>query len=95
MNPSVEVCGKVPVTLPLTVGTKIIAVRNIGPVREGAPGIITGIAEVPFFFRSRPVYLCTFAGNLKLAARPKEIDDYEHGYTLERVENPRGLWAQP
>jgi hypothetical protein len=85
----------VPSTLPLTVGTKIIAVRNIGPVREGAPGIVTDIAEVPFFFRSRPMYLCTFAGNLKIAARPKEIDDYDHGYTLERLENPGGLWAQP
>jgi hypothetical protein len=83
----------VPATLPLTVGTKIIAVRSIGPVREGAPGIITGIAEVPFFFRTRPVYLRTFAGNLKIAAQPKEIDDYDHGYALERLENPGGLWA--
>jgi hypothetical protein len=85
----------VPSTLPLTVGTKIIAVRNIGPVREGAPGIVTDIAEVPFFFRSRPMYLCTFAGNLKIAARRKENNDYDHGYTLERLENPGGLWAQP
>jgi hypothetical protein len=74
---------------------KSLRSRNIGPVRESAPGIITGMAEVPFFFRLRPVYLCTFAGNLKIAARSKEIDAFEHGYTLERLENPCGLWVQP
>ena len=74
-----------PTTLPLPVGTKIIAIRNIGQVREGAPGIITGVVKMPFFFWSKPMYLCTFAENLKIAARPEEIDDYDHGYTLEPI----------
>ena len=73
--------------LPLAIGTSIIAVRDFGPVREGAPGIITGIVEVPFFWLSRPMYLCTFADNLKVAARTKEINDYDHGYTIEEIEN--------
>jgi hypothetical protein len=77
--------------LPLPVGTRIIAVRNVGPVLEGARGIITGTVDVPFFFWSRPVYLCTFIGNVKLAVKPKEIDDYDHGYTLERLQNTNVL----
>jgi hypothetical protein len=54
--------------LPLPVGTKVVAVRNFGPVTEGQPGIITGTAEVPFFWWSRPTYLCTFADNVKVSA---------------------------
>src|SRR5437763_2231910 len=72
--------------LVLKVGTKVIAVRNFGPIKEGAPGIITEIAEAPFFFWSRSIYLCTFAENLKVAAKPKEIDDYDHGYSLNDLE---------
>ena len=36
--------------LPLKNGTKVIAVRNFGPVREGAPGIITGTSVYRFFW---------------------------------------------
>ena len=75
--------------LPLQQGTKVIAVRNFGPVKEGAPGIITGAMEVPFFFWSRQTYLCTFANNMRIAARPNEIDDFDHGYSLEELEQPR------
>jgi len=70
----------------LSIGTKIIAVRNIGPVREGQPGIITGLIQVPFFFWSRTAYLCTFFGNLKIAAYPKEVDDFNHNFSLEALE---------
>jgi hypothetical protein len=70
------------------VGTKIIAVKNIGKVREGALGVITGVAAIPFFFWTRQMYLCTFAGNYKIAVRSSEIDDFDHGYNLEAIENP-------
>ena len=73
---------------PHTVGTKIIAVRNFGPIREGQPGVITGVVRMPyFFFWTRPFYLCTFFGNIKCAASPDEIDDYDHGHSLEDLEH--------
>jgi hypothetical protein len=74
--------------LPLQVGTKVQAVRNFGPVKNGALGIITGAAELRVFWRSRPTYLCTFADNIKCHARPKQIEAYEHGYILEELERP-------
>jgi hypothetical protein len=49
------------------VGTRIIAISNVGPVGEGQPGIITSIVNKPFFLWSRPMYLCIFAGNVSLA----------------------------
>jgi len=74
--------------LPLKVGTKIQAVRNFGPVKNGALGIITGVAELRSFWRSRPTYLCTFADNMKVHARPKQIEAHDHGYLLEELEQP-------
>jgi hypothetical protein len=73
---------------PVPIGTRVIATRNFGPIREGTPGIITGTTKVPFLFWQRFYYLCTFAENMKVAARPKEIDDFDHGRTLEDLENP-------
>lgn len=70
----------------LPVGAEVIAVRNFGPIQEGAPGIITGTADYPFLFWSRPMYLCTFHGNLKIAAKPKEVEAFKHGYTLATLE---------
>jgi hypothetical protein len=78
---------------PVPIGTRIIAIRNVGSVREGQPGIITGSTKVPFLFWKRFYYLCTFAGNVPLAVRPKEVDDDDHGYTLEDLENPDFLSA--
>ena len=52
---------KLSARLPLAIGTSIIAVRDFGPVREGAPGIIIGIVEVPFFLvvaADVPVHVC-------------------------------------
>jgi hypothetical protein len=72
----------------LPVGTRIIAVRNFGLVQEGAPGIVRGTLKIPFFFWSRLTYLCTFAGNINIAARPNEIDEHDHGYSIEALENP-------
>lgn len=74
--------------LSLQFGTKVQAVRNFGPVKEGAPGIITGVADIPSFWRSRPAYLCTFADNMKVHARPKQIEAYDHGYNLDELEQP-------
>ena len=73
-------------TLPLQIGTKIVAVGSFGPVKEGQPGIVTGIAEERWFWRLKPIYLCTFADNVKITARPKEVEDYDHGYSLTDLE---------
>jgi|SRR6516164_6137084 hypothetical protein len=81
--------------LPLPPGTKVVAVRNFGPIKEGAPGIITGIMDTPFFFWKRAMYLCTFADNVKIAARPNEIDDFDHQYSLEELEQPRLVLKSP
>jgi hypothetical protein len=74
--------------LPLPIGTKVQALRNFGPVKKGTLGIITGVAELRFLWRSRPTYLCTFADNVKLHVRPKQIEAYEHGYILKELEQP-------
>jgi hypothetical protein len=66
--------------LPLQIGTKVMAVCNFGPVKDGAPGVIIGL--------SQGRYLCAFADNMKIAARPNEITDYDHGYSLEELEEP-------
>jgi hypothetical protein len=74
--------------LPLQVGTKVQAVRNFGPVKKGAPGIIIRLTDLPLFWWSRPAYLCTFADNMKVHARPKLIEAFDHGYNLEELEQP-------
>jgi len=73
--------------VPLPVGSKVWAVCNFGRVTEGAPGIITGAVDVRFFWQS-PTYLCTFANNMKVHARPKDIERYNHGHSLEELEQP-------
>jgi hypothetical protein len=70
------------------IGTRVIAVRNFGPIKEGQPGIVTGIAEEPWFWWRKPIYLCTFAYNVKIAARPQEVEDVDHGYSLTDLEAP-------
>ena len=70
------------------VGTRIIAVKNVGPIRDGQPGIVTGFAEHGRAFWRRSVYLCTFFGNVQVAMNPNEIDDYAHGYSREQIEQP-------
>jgi hypothetical protein len=77
--------------LPLPVGTPIVAVKTIGAVEAGAPGMITGAAEFPFLWWSRPFYLCTFAGGVPIAARPKEISTFDHGYSRTELEDPAGV----
>jgi hypothetical protein len=74
--------------LPLQVGTKVRAVRNFGSVKKGTPGIITRLTDLPLFWWSRPAYLCTFADNMKVHARPKLIEAFDHGYNLEELEQP-------
>jgi hypothetical protein len=74
--------------LPLLVGTKVQAARNFGPIKEGTPGIITDVADLSFFCWSRPTYVCTFAENKRAHARPRQIAAYEHGYSIEELEQP-------
>ena len=82
-----EVQPAVSPEVPLPVGSKVWAVCNFGRVTEGAPGIITGAVDVRFFWQS-PTYLCTFANNMKVHARPKDIERYNHGHSLEELEQP-------
>ena len=70
----------------ISAGTPVIAVTNVGPVREGEVGFVTGSAELGPFFWKRHFYLCTFFGNVKVAVRPKEIDAYDHGRTFAEIE---------
>ena len=82
-----EVQPAVSPEVPLPVGSKVWAVCNFGRVTEGAPGIITGAVDVRFFWQS-PTYLCTFANNMKVHARPKDIEPYNHAHSLEELEQP-------
>jgi hypothetical protein len=75
--------------LPFEAGTRIVAVRNFGAVKQGAPGIVTGTVETTFLWWSRQVYACTFAGNVKVPAKPKHVDVLDHGYSLVDLENPQ------
>jgi hypothetical protein len=77
--------------LPLPVGTRVVAVRDFGPIRKGLPGIITGTAREPFFQGNRLIYLCTFADNMKSLTRPTEIDSSDHGYSLDDLESENFL----
>jgi hypothetical protein len=64
----------------LNVGSDVVAIKNIGPVREGTPGVITAVTHAPFlFFWTRRLYLCTFAGRINLAVRRSQIGDCERG----------------
>src|SRR5262245_5850547 len=74
--------------LPLKVGSKIQAARNFGPVKKSTPGMITGVTDLRVFWWSRSAYLCTFANNISVHARPKQIQAYEHGYNLEELKQP-------
>jgi hypothetical protein len=68
------------------VGTHILAIKNIGPAQDGQPGIVTGVVEVPFFFWKRPMYLCTFFGNIKVAMKPNEVTEFNHGHSQDQME---------
>src|SRR4051794_1891263 len=70
----------------LEIGARVVATKNVGPVRDGQPGIITEVVEQPFFVWRRRMYLCTFLGNVKVAMTKKEISDYDHGYSTEELE---------
>jgi hypothetical protein len=73
--------------LPLQVGSKVRAVCKFGSVAEGSLGIITGVANVRFSWQS-PAFLCTFADNMKVRARPKNIEAFNHEHSLEELEQP-------
>jgi hypothetical protein len=69
-------------------GTRVQAVRNVGSVKEGMPGIVTGAEKSTSFWRSRPAYQCTFADNTKCVVCPEQIEVCEHRYTLRELEQP-------
>jgi len=73
--------------LPLQVGSKIWAVCKLGSIPKGTPGIITGVADGRFFWQS-PTYLCTFADNRQVRARPNGIEVYNHAHSLQELEHP-------
>jgi hypothetical protein len=73
--------------LPLPVGSKVWAVCKFGSVPKGTPGIVTGIADGRFIWQS-PMYLCTFADNRKVRARPKDIEAHNHAHSLQELEQP-------
>jgi hypothetical protein len=73
--------------LPLPVGSKVWAVCKFGAVPKGTPGIVTGVADGRFIWQS-PMYLCTFADNRKVRARPKDIEAYNHIHSLQELEQP-------
>ena len=70
----------------LPIGTLVLATKNVGPVRDGQPGIVTGVVEQRYFFWKRPFYLCTFFGNVKVAMKLNEVTDFNHGRSLEELE---------
>lgn len=73
--------------LPLPVGSKVWAVCKFGSVPKGTPGIVTSIADGRFIWQS-PMYLCTFADNRKVRARPKDIEAHNHAHSLQELEQP-------
>jgi len=70
------------------IGTSIIAIKDVGVVRDGQPGIITGIGEQKSFLRNWPVYMCTFLGNVRVDMKPGEVDDHPHGYSIQQLSEP-------
>ncbi len=75
----------------MAVNTRVIALRQIGTIAEGTPGFIASVDVVPFLFFSRRVYLCTFSGNDRVAVRPSEIGEFDHGYSPAQIESPDGF----
>jgi len=75
----------------LPVGTLVVATKNVGPVQDGQPGIVTGVVEQRYFFWKRAFYLCTFFGNVKVAMKPNEISDFDHGRSLEELERDEDM----
>jgi hypothetical protein len=72
----------------LQAGTKVRAVHDFWHIKDGAPGIITGVADVPGVYPGGPVYTCTFADNATTTARPNDISEDDHGYTLQELQQP-------
>ncbi len=72
--------------LPLQVGSKVWAVCKFGSVPKGTPGIVTGTTDGRFWHS--PMYLCTFADNRKVRARPKDIEACNHAHSLQELEQP-------
>lgn len=69
------------------VGSTVLAIKNVGLVQDGQPGIITNIIENNYcIFWKKQVYFCTFFGGVKVAMMANEISGFEHGHSLEELE---------
>ncbi len=49
---------------------------------------MTGVVERGFAFWKRPIYLCIFFGNVKIAMEADEISDFNHGRSIEELSEP-------
>ena len=61
----------------LDIGTLVVATRNVGPVTNGQLGIVMGTQFQQSFFWKRPVYRCTFVGNIKAVMKPNEVVEFD------------------
>jgi len=68
-------------------GTKVLAVCNFRSVKKGAFGIITGQAGRSYFGPSWSRYPCTFANNIRISVRSKQIQACNHSFSLEELEH--------
>jgi hypothetical protein len=68
------------------VSTNIVAARNFSMIEEGAPGVMTGTADVAFFLWTRRYYLGTFADDLRITAPPEDIDAFDHRISVAALE---------
>ena len=76
-----------PTIMPLySPGTPVIAIKRFESIADGTPGIILELTPYRHWGRWRLAYQCVFAGNVRAAARPHEIEKRDHGYTLFDLE---------
>jgi len=74
-------------------GTRIVPIRDVGPVRKGQPGIVTDIVNMPSFLWWRRKYVCIFAGNVSSVIEPVQLEARDHGYTVEQLQAPGHLMS--
>ena len=79
--------GHDPTIMPLySPGIPIIAIERFASIADGTPGIVLELTPYRHWGRWRLAYQCVFAGNVRTAARPHEIERRDHGYTLVDLE---------
>ena len=73
----------------LSVGSKVVAMRDFGPVVKGQLGIVTHVVRAHRLFWRR-LYICTFLGDVSAVAQPDEIERFDHGIKMDMLKDP--LW---